>query len=182
MKTTYIALLRAINVGGHSVKMENLRQLFTDLGFSNVRSYIQSGNIFFESDEADRQKLTDKIQNYLLEKLGYAVDTILLTIPELEEILALDPFKGIKLTDDRRFYIIFLAIPLPKDFLLPYKSEKGDFEILSATPLAAFTLLTLINDRPSNPGAFIEKKLKIRTTARFFHTTIKLLEAAKSTK
>src|SRR3712207_3045843 len=50
----YIALLGGINVGGHNVKMEHLRQLFAQLGFANVRSYIQTGNVFFETSEDDR--------------------------------------------------------------------------------------------------------------------------------
>ncbi len=54
----YIALLGGINVGGHNVKMEHLRQLFTQLGFANVRSYIQTGNVFFETSQDDRHVLT----------------------------------------------------------------------------------------------------------------------------
>ena len=54
----YIALLGGINVGGHNVKMEHLRQLFTQLGFADVRSYIQTGNVFFETSQDDRHVLT----------------------------------------------------------------------------------------------------------------------------
>ncbi len=61
----YIAFLRGINIGGHQVKMEQLRELFRKLGLTDVRSYIQSGNIFFETAETDRVRLTRKIEQHL---------------------------------------------------------------------------------------------------------------------
>jgi uncharacterized protein (DUF1697 family) len=64
-KTLYIALLRGINVGGHFVKMDALRSLFVPLGFENVRSYIQSGNIFFETTEQDKLRLRKTIETQL---------------------------------------------------------------------------------------------------------------------
>lgn len=58
----YIALLRGVNIGGHQVKMEQLRELFRELGFSSVRSYIQTGNVFFETTDSNRAALTRKIE------------------------------------------------------------------------------------------------------------------------
>ena len=81
---TYIAFLRAINVAGRTVKMARLRELFAELGFANVRSYIQSGNVFFETDETDRALLTGMIAGHLLQALGYEVGVFLRTIPEVE--------------------------------------------------------------------------------------------------
>src|SRR5687767_12294958 len=113
--TTYIALLRAINVGGHSVKMETLRSLFEDLGFTNVRTYIQTGNVFFDTNKTDRAQLTSDIEGHLEKSLGYAVPTMLRTVEEIDHIFDLDPFKGIAVTDDMRLMIMFLAQPISKD-------------------------------------------------------------------
>ena len=55
---TYTALLRAVNVGGRTVKMERLRDLFSELELGNVRSFIQSGNVFFDTPRLDREELT----------------------------------------------------------------------------------------------------------------------------
>ena len=71
----YIALLRGINVGEHQVKMAALRRLFADLGLANVGFYIQSGNVFFDSDEADRAALRARIEGQLRASLGYEVAT-----------------------------------------------------------------------------------------------------------
>ena len=98
--TTYIALLRGINVGGHTVKMERLRGLFGELGLERVRSYIQTGNVFFESDEADTRTLQATIERHLRAALGYEVATCLRTVAEVEQLLARDPFKEIAVTPE----------------------------------------------------------------------------------
>lgn len=176
----YIALLRAINVGGHNVKMDALRALFEELGFSNVRSFIQSGNVFFESNETDRAKLTREIEEHLEQSLGYMVPTMLRTVEDIERIFELDPFKGIEVTDDIRLMILFLSQPVPKDITLPLTSDKKEIEILSATENEAFVVLHI-----AQPGKvpevtkFIEKTLGSKSTGRFYHTSEKLLAAAK---
>jgi uncharacterized protein (DUF1697 family) len=181
MKTTlYIAFLRGINVGGHRVKMERLRELFEELELRNVRSYIQTGNVFFETAEIDRARLTRKIEAHLLAALGYEVPAFLRTIAEVEAALRLDPFKPIEATSETRFLITFIPQPLNGALVLPYAAPKNDFEILQATSGEVFSVMRLINGRPANPAAYIEKTCKVKTTSRFFATTVKILEAAKS--
>src|SRR5215831_13131357 len=81
-QTTYVALLRGINVGGHTVTMERLRELFRELGYAGVRTYIQTGNVFFESSEQDVQILRSAIERHLRAALGYEVPTCLRTVEE----------------------------------------------------------------------------------------------------
>src|SRR5690348_9347846 len=102
----YIALLRGINVGGHTVKMERLRELFTEVGFTHVRTYIQSGNVFFETAQTDRKILTQTIELHLRQSLGYEVPVFLRTIPELEQIVELNPFQHINVTSDMRACVV----------------------------------------------------------------------------
>ncbi|HEV2802091.1 MAG TPA: DUF1697 domain-containing protein [Pyrinomonadaceae bacterium] len=178
---TYIAFLRGINIGGQRVRMEELRALFSALGFGGVRSYIQTGNIFFETDDAeDRAALTRKIEEHLAAALGYEVPTFLRTIPEVERMLQLDPFKHLTATPDTRFLITFISRPLAPAFKLPHVSPKQDYEILHATRGEVFSLLRIIGGRPSNPAPFIEKSCGAKTTSRFFATTARILQAAKS--
>jgi uncharacterized protein (DUF1697 family) len=133
MATTYIAFLRAINVGGHIVKMDRLRELFSDLGFGNVRSYIQSGNIFFHTERTDRAALTQEIEEHLSGALGYKVGVMLRTIPEVESVIELDPFKDVEVTPDVRLYVIFLAEPVPIPDGLLLRSPKGDCDVVAVT-------------------------------------------------
>lgn len=175
----YIALLRGINIGSHRVGMERLRELFTELEFENVRSYIQTGNVFFEIKETNRAVLTERIERHLSERLGYEVPTFLRTAAEIESVVKLNPFKEIELTDDLRFLVTFIPKPLPADFALPFVSPKKDYEILRATGGETFSVLKISKGSPSNPAAHVEKICRMKTTSRFFHTTVKILDAAK---
>lgn len=176
----YIALLRGINVGGHIVKMDRLRHLFGELGLHNVRSYIQSGNVFFETEQEDRAALTSTIEQHLQTALGYAVPVMLRTVEEVEQILALDPFGHLDVTDDMRLCIMFMAEPLHHNLALPLRSPKGDMEIVVATEREVFVVWHLINGRPPTSDTWFAKTLgKNTATTRFYHTTAKILAAAK---
>ncbi|GCF11761.1 DUF1697 domain-containing protein [Dictyobacter arantiisoli] len=177
----YIALLRGINVGGHVVKMERLRELFTELGFTGVRTYIQSGNVFFEtgpaSEQLDRATLIQLIEEHLYGALGYQVPVFLRTIAEFERMLALEPFKALQVTADMRLCIVFTKEIIPDTLALPFRSPKNDMEIVAATDHEAFVVWYIINGRPPVAQGF--KILGDKTTTRFIHTAAKILEAAK---
>jgi uncharacterized protein (DUF1697 family) len=106
----YIALLRAINVGGHTVTMERLRRLFEEAGFDNVATFIASGNVIFDAEEDDAWALENRIEAHLRAALGYDVATFLRTPAELARIAACQPFPeadlGVKGTT---LYVVFAA-------------------------------------------------------------------------
>ncbi len=88
----YIAFLRAINVGGHTVKMEYLRQLFESFGFSEVETFIASGNVIFRTTAKDTTALESEIASGLQNALGYEVATFIRTDAELVQITAYQAF------------------------------------------------------------------------------------------
>ena len=104
----YVAFLRAINVGGHVVKMDRLRQIFELLPIRNVSTLIASGNVLFESAAAAIH-LEASIELQLRKHLGYPVATFIRTIPELQQIVARDPFEG----DEGTLYVGFLKTQPP---------------------------------------------------------------------
>lgn len=177
----YIAFLRGINVGGHQVKMDRLRALFGELGHASVRTYIQTGNVFFEARaDADRAALTEAAEAHLRAALGFEVPVCLRTIEEVERTLARDPFKGETVTDDMRLTVVFATRPVPQDLVLPAWSPKRDMEIRAVTEMDAFVVWYLRDGRPPSPSKFLEKTLGSDVTSRFLHTTAKILEAAKA--
>ncbi len=129
----YIAFLRAINVGGHTVKMDHLRKLFEALGFSNVETFIASGNVIFESPETNTRVLEEQIERHLRQSLGYEVKTFIRTPSELAAIAQYRPFP----VDDRgdgedALYIAFLpAAPGSESRakLMAFRSEIDDFDV-----------------------------------------------------
>lgn len=108
----YVAFLRAINVGGHVVRMDRLRALFEELGFDGVETYIASGNVVFESKARDAAKLEVKIAAHLESALGYPVATFLRTAAELAEAASREPFAD---REGATLYVGFLAKPLTKE-------------------------------------------------------------------
>ncbi len=91
----YVALLRAINVGGHVVKMDRLRTLFQELGFTDVETLIASGNVLFSSSARNAPALEEKIERQLQAALGYEVTTFIRTPGEMQAVAGFDPFPGL---------------------------------------------------------------------------------------
>jgi uncharacterized protein (DUF1697 family) len=107
--TTYIALLRGINVGGNKIiKMLDLKAMFQTLGFENVRTYIQSGNVVFESDEGSESLLTGVTERKIHEVFGFEVSVIIRTLAEMENVIANDPFQLSEPEEFKRWYVTFL--------------------------------------------------------------------------
>ena len=104
----YVAFLRAINVGGHIVKMDELRKLFEALRFANVETFIASGNVIFEC-VTDVAKLERQIEAHLQKSLGYPVATFLRTPAELQDISRARPFPQNRHTDNCTLYVGFLG-------------------------------------------------------------------------
>lgn len=108
--TRYVALLRAINVGGHVVKMDVLRKHFTRMGFANVETFIASGNVLFDAREADVQRLEERIASELESALGYPVATFLRTSAELAAIVRHEAFpRDVIDPDQHGLYVGFLG-------------------------------------------------------------------------
>src|SRR5688500_13899650 len=89
----YVAFLRAINVGGHTVKMDQLRSLFESMGFANVETFIASGNVVFDSKTRSTSALEKKIEKQLQAALGYEVKTFLRTLNEIAGVSRDESFK-----------------------------------------------------------------------------------------
>lgn len=108
----HVAFLRAINVGGHTVKMDRLCALFETLGLENVETVIASGNVLFDSSAKAGAGLERKIERHLETELGYAVATFVRSPAEIVAILANDVFaKSTQRSLDSRLHIGFLKTP-----------------------------------------------------------------------
>ncbi len=106
--TRYIAFLRGINVGGHQVKMDELRRWFEALDFDNVATFIASGNVIFEAGNTKAVTLTGRIERQLRDGLGYEVPTFLRTDAELARIAEHEPFPDLETADGESSYVAFL--------------------------------------------------------------------------
>jgi uncharacterized protein (DUF1697 family) len=106
----YVALLRAINVGGHTVKMDVLRKYFTKMGFTNVETFIASGNVIFDAKERDAVALEERISLELEKLLGYEVGTFVRTPADLAAVVRHEPFAREVIDPERHtLYVGFLG-------------------------------------------------------------------------
>ena len=170
----YLAFLRAINVGGHNVKMDALRQLFESLGFSAVETFIASGNVIFETTARNPPTLEAKIEAELRKSLGYAVDTFLRTPAELAAIAAYRPFPQARLDAAGALNVAFLAAPLDaaaKRKLAGFKTEIDDF---TAHAREVYWLCLKKQSESTFSNAVFEKALGVRATWRGISTVQKM--------
>ena len=139
--TSYVAFLRGINVGGKRlIKMEDLRRVVESIGLKNVRTFIASGNVLFETSQTNRDALARKIEKTLLTAFGHDVPVVLQTIDELKDLLRTGPFKKIKPSTDVMLCVTLLVAEPKAGPKLPFQSEKENLEVLAIKNHAAFIL------------------------------------------
>jgi uncharacterized protein (DUF1697 family) len=171
----FIVFLRGINVGGHIVVKEKLKEAFTSLGFQNVSTYKQSGNIIFETMLENPQDVRVKIEYKLHSLLSYEVAVFVLTIPKLKNIIAIDPFKDQE-KDGASFLVTFLGIEPPSFPLkLPLTISKSTAQIISTKGTEVFSV-THGGGEGALPNSFLEAKLKMKTTTRNMNIIREIVE------
>ena len=176
--TIYVALLRGINVGGkNSLPMQKLRDMLAALGCEDIKTYIQSGNAVFRSDD-ERALLSSKIEVAVDEKFGFAPTVLLLTIDDYHSILAANPFPD-AVDDPKSLHVSFLAeacVDPDLNSLDALKSPTENYELA----VNAFYLHAPDGIGRSKLAAKVEKYLGVPATGRNWRTTTKLAELAAS--
>ncbi len=176
----YVAFLRAINVGGHTVKMDQLRSLFESMGFANVETLIASGNVIFDSKSKGAAALEEKIEKQLRQALGYDVTTFIRTIAEVADVARYPCFKQTDLEKPGNIlYVGFMsATPgLAAEKKLASLADKvNDFQVHQRE---VYWLRRTSQGDSEYSGGLIEKTLGIPATFRN-STTIKKLAAKYS--
>ena len=173
--TKCVALLRAINVGGHNVKMADLRTHFVALRLSSVETFIASGNVLFTSRAADVALLESRVETRLQKSLGYAVDTFIRTSDEIIAAAAFTPFSTpARLGESSKLSVGFLKTPLDTDRqarVLALAGDDNDFVFRGRE----FYWWTVGNSSDSTiTGAKLERALGQPTTMRNVTTVRKL--------
>jgi uncharacterized protein (DUF1697 family) len=174
--TKQIAFLRAINVGGHTVKMDALRQMFESLGFAGVETFIASGNVIFESKAGNAKTLEKKIETCLHEALGYEVATFIRTDAELAEIAAYKPFPQSQLDAAAALNVGFLVDPLDAAAKQKLDSLKTDIDSFHVHGRELYWLCKKKQSDSKISNVVIEKTLGIKSTLRGVNTVKKLAE------
>ena len=179
----YLALFRGINVSGHNmIKMEALKKLMEAEGYNNVETYIQSGNVVFEHEEANRDKIAKDLEILMYKEYGHNVVIFILQEADLAQIIDNNPYakrepegQGVK-----KLFVAFLngkPTEAGKDQLKKY--NRGD-DVFKVIENALYLKLATSAADSKLTNVFIENKMNIKATTRNWNTTIKMLEMLES--
>ncbi len=162
----YVALLRGINVGGNNmIKMEKLRATFESLGFENVKSYINSGNLAFDTRKSEDAKLAAKIHDAIEKDFGFDISVMVRPVSEVEKLVKENPFEG-QFENDKDLHLFFLNEELSKEQKALLHEQANENEKFAFSGRHIYCLLKIsILDSAVGKG-FIDKKLKVATTAK----------------
>jgi uncharacterized protein (DUF1697 family) len=175
----YIAFLRAINVGGHTVKMDRLREIFESLGFSSVETFIASGNVVFETAAGDTATLEARIATALQTALGFEVATFLRTDAELARIAAHSPFPQSQLDAAQALNIAFLTGSLDVESVRKLMALKTEIDDFATHGREIYWLCRKKQSESTFSNAVLEKTLGRQSTLRGANTVQRM--AAKYT-
>ncbi len=177
----YVALLRGINVTGKNmIKMETLRATFTSLGFKNVKNYINSGNLIFEcriphvsKGVTAAAKLASTIHDAILTDFGFDIAVMVRSMAEIEEIIANNPFDG-QFENDKDVHVFFLECELTAEQEKLLLEQANENEFIAVSGRSVYYMLRISFPDSLLSKGFLDRKLKIASTARNWRTVQKL--------
>lgn len=174
-KLNYIAFLRGINVGGyHKVPMSELQTSFESMGFTGVKTLLNSGNVFFQGEYSEEEALEEKIADQLAKTFGFPIPVLIRKGEDIQNIIKKDPFKRVQAHKDIRLYITLLK-KLPKESLdLPWVSDDGSFQILEIKDRLICSVLDVSKSKTTDAMNVLEKKFSKDITTRNWNTLLKI--------
>lgn len=179
---TYISLLRGINVvGKKTIKMEALKNMYSSLQLTDVRTYIQSGNVLFSSTERSTTRLEQKISAQIEKVFGWEVPVLVLKVKTLEKIISENPFLAQADKDPAFMHVTFLANPCNGDHRKAFEERAMQGEDFFLHDKAIFLYCPQGYGITKLHNNFIEKQLQVKATTRNWRTVNILCALAKET-
>lgn len=176
---TYIALLRGINVSGKNmIRMDNLKKIFEDLHLLNVRTYIQSGNVVFQTDRSEPEQLAIDIAIGIKSTTGFEVPVLVLTQQELQKIIVKNPFSGNAARNPTFLHVTFLRSVTQTDKIQEIEAKKEGEEEFRIMGKAVYLYLPHGYGRTKLNNSLFENKLKVHATTRNWNTVQELARMA----
>ena len=179
--TKYLALLRGINVSGHNmIKMDALKKMLENMGFQNVETYIQSGNVFFDSEEENAASVGFKIKQEISKVFGYDVPVIMVSKTDLELCFKNSPFLKEKECDTKKLYVTFISKELSPLAINDLKISNFKPDEVAIDSSRIYIKYAIGAGKTNLDQKYIEKKLNVVATIRNWNTVTKLLEMYNS--
>lgn len=175
--TTHLALLRGINVSGHNmIKMEALKTTLEAIGFQNVQTYIQSGNVFVDTEEENAASVGFKIKQEIFKAFGHEVPIVVIGKTDLEKSLKNNPFLKEKDVDSKKLYVAFVSTTLRSDSINDLKISQFKPDEASIDENRIYIKYAVGAGKTRFDQKYIEKKLNVTATIRNWNTVTQLLK------
>lgn len=177
-----IALLRAVNLPASKtqIAMSGLRDLLTTLGFDDVRSLLQSGNLVFRGNAPSPANLERQLETEVEKRFGLRTDILVRTVEELDAVIAHNPFRDEAKRDPGHLVVMFLKDAPDAGAVRALQGAIKGPEIVRAKGREAYIVYPIGVGRSRLTNALIDKKLGTRCTGRNWNTVLKLASLAKA--
>ena len=175
----YISMLKGINVGGQKqLRMESLRESYEGLGFSRVRSYVQSGNIIFESPENNPSNLVKRLEDQIEQVYGYHIAVFIRQPNEIQRILAGNPFINAGNADLSKLHVTFLYHFPSEPWWSEMASPRDSTDEFARSEMAIYLYCPNGYAKTRLSNSFFERRLGMPVTTRNWNTVNALYKIA----
>ncbi|NRT10647.1 DUF1697 domain-containing protein [Flavobacterium sp. 14A] len=175
--TTHLALLRGINVSGHNmIKMDLLKTTLEKIGFTNVETYVQSGNVFVDTEEVNAAKVGFIIKQEIFKAFGYDVPTIVIGISDLQNCFKNNPYLKEKDADVKKLYVAFVSKELKSENINDLKISQFKPDVAALDQNRIFIKYAVGAGKTRLDQKYIEKKLNLTATIRNWNSVTNLLK------
>ena len=178
--TRYFAFLRAINVGGHTVKMEALKRIFEEFGYAGVETFIASGNVIFETGQGSVTETENRIEAGLAGVLGFKSAVFLRTLPELPQIAACQPFPEDQFARAAAFNVAFLKEPPQVAAIERLMGLQNEIDAFAMVGREVYWLCRVRQSESRFANTVLEKALGQPSTMRQVSTLRRLVDKYKN--
>lgn len=173
--TKYVALIRGIGPGDPRMSNQSLRTFFESLGLDNVQSLISSGNILFESDKTDTDKLEATIEAAMPKRLGFLRATIVRSEQQLQKLVEADPFKGLTHGSSSYLMVTFFKQPTEVTFKLPYQPEGKPYKLIGSDDRVLYSVTDNSAITTTDLMTWLEKQFGKDISSRTWNTVQRIV-------
>jgi uncharacterized protein (DUF1697 family) len=174
---SYVVFLRGINVGGHhKVPMADLRKELKEMGFENIVTLLNSGNVIFNTNTNNPESLEKMISQNLEKTFGFPVPTIIRKSETIYQLFKDNPFRDVKITKDIRLYVSFLKKNTQSDLELPWTSSDNSYKIIERRDKTILSILDLSVSKTPKAMEITEKFFGKDITTRNWKTIERIVD------
>jgi uncharacterized protein (DUF1697 family) len=167
----FVAFLRGINVGGKTMKMQELTQVLQRLGYTEVKTLLASGNIVFASEGKSALELVGEIEAAISEHFKFKVTVQVRDLAQIKQLVVENPFSDHKPSKDTHWYVTFLNTEIAT---LPIAPADSSFQLLSTHYNAIFSILDRTHTQTTDFMTYLDRQFGKQVTTRNWNTILKI--------